>query len=55
MPSGTAPFSERDGSGYRHRHGKVKSAGIYDDKSERFAARVFLKARGTRMILGRGS
>jgi hypothetical protein len=46
-----ASFKERDGGGYRHRRGKVKGVGICADESERFTRRVFVKARGTPMIL----
>jgi hypothetical protein len=51
MPSGTAPLNERDGSGYRHRHGEVKGIGIFADETTRFASCVWLETRGTRMIL----
>ncbi len=55
MPSGTAPFNEQDGGGYRHRRDKVKDVRVSDDVSKNFGARGFLKVRGTPMILGRSN
>jgi len=50
-PRRTAPFQERDGGGYRHRRGKVKTVRISLVESKRFRTRMFVVVRGTPMIL----
>ena len=44
-------WGERDGSGYRHRHGEVKGIGIFADETTRFASCIWSQTCGTRMIL----
>ena len=49
-PPERRPLKSEIGRGYRHRRGKVKGVRISVDESKHFGVRVWLVARGTRMI-----